>query len=147
MQVGICLYSEQDPSKNNPWNKNMSVCVVCVSVQAQREPAAIAKSTGCESVIPHEKLTLAQARRGTPGHTSQKLLLLLPRSLCFHQISMKHGGRWERRRKILVRGSSADLFSLSFILWDRVFLGGWRVCTFCYKSRWKSGFSAFIEIS
>lgn len=39
-------------------------------VQALREPAAFAKSTGCESEIPQDKLTIAQARRGTPGHTS-----------------------------------------------------------------------------
>ncbi|XP_029375373.1 choline-phosphate cytidylyltransferase B-like [Echeneis naucrates] len=38
------------------------------SVQALREPAAFAKATGCESDIPHEKLTIAQARRGTPAH-------------------------------------------------------------------------------
>ncbi|XP_022618285.1 choline-phosphate cytidylyltransferase B-like [Seriola dumerili] len=38
------------------------------SVQALREPAAFAKSTGCESETPHEKLTIAQARRGTPAH-------------------------------------------------------------------------------
>ncbi|XP_056266527.1 choline-phosphate cytidylyltransferase B-like isoform X2 [Pseudoliparis swirei] len=34
--------------------------------QALREPAAFAKSTGFESEIPHDKLTIAQARRGTP---------------------------------------------------------------------------------
>lgn len=36
--------------------------------KALREPAAFSKSTGCDSEIPHEKVTLAQARRGTPGH-------------------------------------------------------------------------------
>uniref|UniRef100_UPI0037E969EE choline-phosphate cytidylyltransferase B-like n=1 Tax=Semicossyphus pulcher TaxID=241346 RepID=UPI0037E969EE len=36
--------------------------------RALREPAAFAKSTGCESDVPHEKLTIAQARRGTPAH-------------------------------------------------------------------------------
>ncbi|CAN9501414.1 unnamed protein product [Ophioblennius macclurei] len=36
--------------------------------RALREPAAFAKSTGCESEVPHEKLTLAQAKRGTPAH-------------------------------------------------------------------------------
>nr|XP_019941821.1 PREDICTED: choline-phosphate cytidylyltransferase B-like [Paralichthys olivaceus] len=35
---------------------------------ALREPAAFAKSTGCESQIPHDKLSIAQARRGTPAH-------------------------------------------------------------------------------
>lgn len=39
--------------------------------QALREPAAFSKSTGYESEIPHEKLTIAQARRGTPGQSSQ----------------------------------------------------------------------------
>ncbi|KAF7670379.1 hypothetical protein LDENG_00299740 [Lucifuga dentata] len=36
--------------------------------RALREPAAFAKNTGCESEIPQEKLTIAQARRGTPAH-------------------------------------------------------------------------------
>ncbi|TKS83028.1 Choline-phosphate cytidylyltransferase B [Collichthys lucidus] len=36
--------------------------------RAPREPAAFAKTTGYESDIPHEKLTIAQARRGTPAH-------------------------------------------------------------------------------
>ncbi|TNN41129.1 Choline-phosphate cytidylyltransferase B [Liparis tanakae] len=36
--------------------------------QALREPAAFAKSTGFESEIPHDKLTITQARRGTPAH-------------------------------------------------------------------------------
>ncbi|KAG7217318.1 hypothetical protein INR49_027862 [Caranx melampygus] len=36
--------------------------------RALREPAAFAKSTGCESENPHEKLTIAQARRGTPAN-------------------------------------------------------------------------------
>lgn len=44
--------------------------VLLVSLQALREPAAFAKSTGCESEVPHEKLTIAQARRGTPGQAS-----------------------------------------------------------------------------
>lgn len=39
----------------------------CLYVQALREPAVFAKPTGCESEVPHEKLTIAQARRGTPG--------------------------------------------------------------------------------
>ncbi|XP_030603010.1 choline-phosphate cytidylyltransferase B-like [Archocentrus centrarchus] len=33
-----------------------------------REPAAFAKSTGFESEISHDKLTIAQARRGTPAN-------------------------------------------------------------------------------
>ncbi|XP_037604491.1 choline-phosphate cytidylyltransferase B-like [Sebastes umbrosus] len=36
--------------------------------RALREPATFAKSTGCESQIPHEKLTIFQAKRGTPAH-------------------------------------------------------------------------------
>ncbi|KAM9846816.1 choline-phosphate cytidylyltransferase B-like [Aulostomus maculatus] len=36
--------------------------------RALREPATFAKTTGCELEIPHEKLTIAQARRGTPAH-------------------------------------------------------------------------------
>ncbi|XP_073335968.1 choline-phosphate cytidylyltransferase B-like [Pagrus major] len=36
--------------------------------RALREPAAFAKATGFESEVPHEKLTLAQARRGTPAN-------------------------------------------------------------------------------
>ncbi|XP_028322427.1 choline-phosphate cytidylyltransferase B-like [Gouania willdenowi] len=36
--------------------------------KALREPAAFAKSTGYECEVPHEKLTLAQARRGTPAN-------------------------------------------------------------------------------
>ncbi|XP_030292974.1 choline-phosphate cytidylyltransferase B-like [Sparus aurata] len=36
--------------------------------RALREPAAFAKTTGFESDVPHEKLTLAQARRGTPAN-------------------------------------------------------------------------------
>nr|XP_046267578.1 choline-phosphate cytidylyltransferase B-like [Scatophagus argus] len=36
--------------------------------RALKEPAPFAKSTGYESEIPHEKLTIAQARRGTPAH-------------------------------------------------------------------------------
>ncbi|XP_056911338.1 phosphate cytidylyltransferase 1B, choline b [Takifugu flavidus] len=36
--------------------------------RALREPAAFSKSTGCDPEIPHEKVTLAQARRGTPAH-------------------------------------------------------------------------------
>uniref|UniRef100_A0A3Q3XL05 choline-phosphate cytidylyltransferase n=1 Tax=Mola mola TaxID=94237 RepID=A0A3Q3XL05_MOLML len=39
-----------------------------IPLQALREPAAFSKSTGFESEVPHEKLTLAQARRGTPAH-------------------------------------------------------------------------------
>ncbi|XP_008274491.1 choline-phosphate cytidylyltransferase B-like [Stegastes partitus] len=36
--------------------------------RALREPAVFAKSTGYESAVPHEKLTIAQARRGTPAN-------------------------------------------------------------------------------
>ncbi|XP_022046231.1 phosphate cytidylyltransferase 1B, choline b [Acanthochromis polyacanthus] len=36
--------------------------------RALREPATFAKSTGYETTIPHEKLTIAQARRGTPAN-------------------------------------------------------------------------------
>ncbi|CAL8365149.1 unnamed protein product [Lota lota] len=36
--------------------------------RALREPAIFAKANGCNSVPPAEKLTLAQARRGTPAH-------------------------------------------------------------------------------
>ncbi|KAM3869200.1 choline-phosphate cytidylyltransferase B-like [Diretmus argenteus] len=36
--------------------------------RAPREPAIFAKATGCESEFPHEKLTIAQARRGTPAY-------------------------------------------------------------------------------
>ncbi|KAM4620294.1 choline-phosphate cytidylyltransferase B-like [Polymixia lowei] len=36
--------------------------------RALREPAVFAKVTGCELELPHEKLTVAQARRGTPAH-------------------------------------------------------------------------------
>lgn len=36
--------------------------------RALREPAVYAKSTGYESDIPHEKLTIAQAKRGTPAN-------------------------------------------------------------------------------
>ncbi|MEQ2164605.1 Choline-phosphate cytidylyltransferase B [Goodea atripinnis] len=35
--------------------------------QALREPAPFAKPTGYEAVIPWEKLTIAQARKGTPA--------------------------------------------------------------------------------
>ncbi|XP_051902740.1 phosphate cytidylyltransferase 1B, choline b isoform X1 [Hippocampus zosterae] len=38
------------------------------SSRALREPAAFAKSTGYESEVPHEKLTIAQAKRGTPAN-------------------------------------------------------------------------------
>ncbi|KAM3601711.1 uncharacterized protein V6R79_017322 [Siganus canaliculatus] len=38
------------------------------SGKALRGPAPFAKSTGCESDTPHEKLTIAQARRGTPAN-------------------------------------------------------------------------------
>lgn len=51
--------------------RSLSLSPSCLCIQALREPAAFAKSTGCESEIPHEKLTITQARRGTPGHTSQ----------------------------------------------------------------------------
>ncbi|XP_034540087.1 phosphate cytidylyltransferase 1, choline, beta b isoform X2 [Notolabrus celidotus] len=36
--------------------------------RALREPAAYAKTTGYESDVPHEKLTIAQARKGTPAN-------------------------------------------------------------------------------
>ncbi|XP_034034370.1 phosphate cytidylyltransferase 1, choline, beta b [Thalassophryne amazonica] len=36
--------------------------------RALRDPAPFAQSTGCSLEIPTEKLTIAQARRGTPGH-------------------------------------------------------------------------------
>ncbi|KAM9729528.1 choline-phosphate cytidylyltransferase B-like [Menidia menidia] len=36
--------------------------------KAPREPAEFAKPTGYEPDIPHEKLTIAQARKGTPAH-------------------------------------------------------------------------------
>ncbi|KAF0038323.1 hypothetical protein F2P81_008807 [Scophthalmus maximus] len=45
-----------------PQNKRRGPC------RAPREPAAFAKSTGCEPEIPHEKLSIAQAQRGTPAH-------------------------------------------------------------------------------
>ncbi|KAK5918038.1 hypothetical protein CgunFtcFv8_002839 [Champsocephalus gunnari] len=35
---------------------------------SQRQPAAFAKSTGCDSQTPHDKLTITQARRGTPAN-------------------------------------------------------------------------------
>lgn len=38
--------------------------------QALTEPAAFSKPTGCDSEVPYEKLTLAQARKGTPGTVS-----------------------------------------------------------------------------
>ncbi|XP_068600767.1 choline-phosphate cytidylyltransferase B-like [Brachionichthys hirsutus] len=38
------------------------------SRRAMREPAAFTKSTGCESEVLYEKLTIDQARRGTPAH-------------------------------------------------------------------------------
>uniref|UniRef100_A0A3B4G7Z1 choline-phosphate cytidylyltransferase n=1 Tax=Pundamilia nyererei TaxID=303518 RepID=A0A3B4G7Z1_9CICH len=44
----------------------MSPSGLCV--QTPREPADFAKSTGFESDIPHDKLTIAQARRGTPAN-------------------------------------------------------------------------------
>lgn len=40
-----------------------------VCIQALREPAAFSKPTGCDSEVPYEKVTLAQARKGTPGNT------------------------------------------------------------------------------
>lgn len=49
----------------------MSPSGLCV--QTPREPADFAKSTGFESDIPHDKLTIAQARRGTPGCTYHHL--------------------------------------------------------------------------
>ncbi|XP_029923977.1 choline-phosphate cytidylyltransferase B-like [Myripristis murdjan] len=33
-----------------------------------REPAIFSKAMDCESDVPHDKLTIAQARRGTPAH-------------------------------------------------------------------------------
>lgn len=52
--------------KGQPSPDMASVSLFCV--KALREPAAFSKSTGCDPEIPHEKVTLAQARRGTPGH-------------------------------------------------------------------------------
>lgn len=39
-------------------------------LQTLREPAIFAKGSGTDSEVPHDKVTLAQARRGTPGKTS-----------------------------------------------------------------------------
>ncbi|KAA0720281.1 Choline-phosphate cytidylyltransferase B [Triplophysa tibetana] len=38
------------------------------SPKALREPAIFAKKSGCDSDTPHDKVTLAQARRGTPAN-------------------------------------------------------------------------------
>lgn len=38
-------------------------------LQTLREPAIFAKDSGSETEVPHDKVTLAQARRGTPGKT------------------------------------------------------------------------------
>ncbi|XP_013858574.1 choline-phosphate cytidylyltransferase B isoform X2 [Austrofundulus limnaeus] len=35
---------------------------------ALREPAPFAKPTGCEAVVPHDVVTISQARKGTPAH-------------------------------------------------------------------------------
>ncbi|KAM9331728.1 choline-phosphate cytidylyltransferase B-like [Pholidichthys leucotaenia] len=40
----------------------------CLCVQVLTEPAAFAKPSGCESDAPHDKITIAQARRGTAAH-------------------------------------------------------------------------------
>lgn len=37
--------------------------------QTLTEPAIFASETSCDCRAPHEKLTIAQARRGTPGMT------------------------------------------------------------------------------
>lgn len=58
--------------ERNCTNTAFDLCPLSrLCIQAPREPAAFSKSTGCDSEIPHEKLTIAQARRGTPGHPSQ----------------------------------------------------------------------------
>ena len=44
-----------------------SFSLYSVFMQALREPAIFAKAKGSTSDPPPEKLTLAQARRGTPG--------------------------------------------------------------------------------
>lgn len=38
--------------------------------QTLTEPAIFASETSCDCRAPHEKLTIAQARRGTPGTTA-----------------------------------------------------------------------------
>lgn len=42
--------------------------------QTLTEPAIFASETSCDCRAPHEKLTIAQARRGTPGTTDLHLL-------------------------------------------------------------------------
>lgn len=49
-----------------PWGR----LTLSVSSQTLREPALFAKKTGYESEVPHEKMTIAQAKRGTPGQSS-----------------------------------------------------------------------------
>lgn len=43
--------------------------------QTLTEPAIFASETSCDCRAPHEKLTIAQARRGTPGRTPPSHLL------------------------------------------------------------------------
>lgn len=51
-------------------------CLVPGVMQALREPAAFSKRTGCDTEVPYEKVTLAQARKGTPGKACKR------RSVC-----------------------------------------------------------------
>lgn len=39
--------------------------------QTLTEPAIFASETSCDCRAPHEKLTITQARRGTPGRTAR----------------------------------------------------------------------------
>lgn len=45
----------------------MSQLSLVCSSQMLTEPAIFARETSCDCRAPHEKLTIAQARRGTPG--------------------------------------------------------------------------------
>lgn len=44
-----------------------SLCLVFCLSQTLTEPAIFARESGCDCQAPHEKLTMVQARRGTPG--------------------------------------------------------------------------------
>lgn len=58
---------------------------ICLCVQALKEPAAYAKSTGYETDVLHEKLTITQARRGTPGEQIFLAFLIVMKPT-YHQI-------------------------------------------------------------
>lgn len=70
------------------WKPNILSVHSVSSLQALREPAAFSKPAGCETEVPYEKVTLAQARKGTPGKACKRhcVCVTVATSLCVKSI-------------------------------------------------------------